>query len=153
MRITIRTMCQKRDDLDKQILHYRSELCKAYPAILVQSIRAKIHEVNSKLFNHLQQIKDQKLQQLIDPQITYDLTLESRNTVVAIPENLLLSDQERSVLSEGLNFVPISKKLDEFSVKQDVEKFLRGVQPKAFFHDKEDDSNTSDKDTFKTLQV
>ena len=62
MRITIRAMCQKRDDLDKQILHYRSELCKACSAILVQSIRAKIQEVNSKLFNHLQQIKDQKLQ-------------------------------------------------------------------------------------------
>ena len=52
-----------------------------------------------------------------------------------------------------MNFVPISKKLDEFSVKQDVEKFLRRVQLKAFFHDKEDDSNTSDKDTFETLQT
>jgi len=60
-------MCQKRDDLDKQILHYHSELCKACPDILVQSIRAKILEVNSKLFNHLQQIMDQKLQQLIGP--------------------------------------------------------------------------------------
>ena len=45
------------------------------------------------------------------------------------------------------------KALDEFSVKQDVEKFLRRVQPKAFFHDKEDDSNTSDKDIFETLQT
>ena len=109
----------------------------------------------AKLFhaNHLQQIKDQKLQQLIGPQITCDLTLQSRNTVVTIPENLPLSDSEKSVLSKGLNFVPISKKLDEFSVKQDVEKFLRRVQLKAFFHDKEDDSNTSDKDTFETLQV
>ena len=47
MRITIRAMYQKRDDLDKQILHYRSELSKVCPAILVQSIRAKIQEVNS----------------------------------------------------------------------------------------------------------
>ena len=52
-----------------------------------------------------------------------------------------------------MNFVPISKNLDEFSVKQDVEKFLRRVQLKAFFHDKEDDSNTSDKDIFETLQT
>ena len=50
-------------------------------------------------------------------------------------------------------FVPISKKLDEFSVEQDVEKFLRRVQLKAFFHDKEDDSNTSEKDIFETLQT
>jgi len=61
--ITIRAMCQKRDDLDTQILRYRSELSKVCPAILVQSIRAKIQEVNSKLFNPLHQIKDQKLQQ------------------------------------------------------------------------------------------
>ena len=38
-------------------------------------------------------------------------------TVVTIPENLPLSDAEKSVLSKGLNFVPLSKKLDEFSVK------------------------------------
>ena len=73
--------------------------------------------------------------------------------MVTIPENLPLSNSEKSVLSKGLNFVPISKKLDEFSVKQDVEKFLRRVQLKASFHDKEDDSNTSDKDTFETLQT
>ena len=40
-----------------------------------------------------------------------------------------------------------------FSVKQDVEKFLRRVQLKAFFHDKKDDSNISNEDTFETLQV
>ena len=68
-------------------------------------------------------------------------------------QKLLLSDSEKSVLSKGLNFVPISQKTDEFSVKQDVEKFLRRVQLKAFFHDKEDDSNTSNKDTFETLQI
>ena len=86
-------------------------------------------------------------------QITYDSSPENLKTVVTIPENLLLSDSEKSVLSKGLNFVPISKKTDEFSVKQDVEKFPRRVQLKASFHDKEDDSNTSNKDTFETLQI
>ena len=146
-------MCQKRDDLNKQILQCRSELSKICPAILVHSIRTKIQEVNSKLFNHLHQIKAQKFEQLTGPPITCDSSLESLNTVVTIPENLSLSDAEKSVLSKGLNIVPISKKLDEFSVKQDVEKFVRRVQLKAFFHDKEDDSNTSDKDIFETLQT
>ena len=67
MRITIRAMCQKRDDLDKQILQCRSERSKICPAILVQSIRTKIQEVNSKLFNHLHQIKAHKLKQLTGP--------------------------------------------------------------------------------------
>ena len=52
---------------------------------------------------------------------------------------------------DGLNFVPITKRTNEFSIKQDVEKFLRRVQLKAFFHDKEDDSDTSNKDIFETL--
>ena len=153
MRITIRAICQKRDDLNKQILQCRSELSKICPAILVQSIRTKIQEVNSKLFNHLHQIKAHKLEQLTGPPISCDSSLERLSTVVTIPENISISDAEKSVLSKGLNYVPISKNLDEFSVKQDVEKFLRRVQLKAFFHDKEDDSNTSDKDIFETLQT
>jgi len=58
-----------------------------------------------------------------------------------------------SSVIKSLNFVAISKKLEEFSVKQDVEKFLPRVQLKAFFHDKQDDSNTSDKNTFESLQI
>ena len=100
------------------------------------------------------QIKTQKLQQLIGPPATCDPSFESNNsTVVTIPENLPLSDSERSVLSKGLNFVPVAKRIDEFSVKQDVEKFLRRVQLKAFCHDKENNSNTSEKDVFETLNV
>ena len=146
-------MCQKRIALDKQILHCRSELSKICPAILVQSIRAKIRQLNSGLFYHLHQTKTLKLQQLIGPQITDDTTLHSHNTVITIPENLPLTDSEKSVLSKGLNFVPITKRTNEFTIKQDVEKFLRRVQLKAFFHDKEDDSDTSNKDIFETLLV
>ena len=111
MRIAIRAMCKKRDGLDKQILQCRSELSKICPAILVQSIRTKIQEINSKLFNHLHQIKTHKFEQLTDPPDTCDSSLESLNTVVTVPQNLPLSDAEKSVLSKGLNFVPASKKI------------------------------------------
>ena len=67
--------------------------------------------------------------------------------------NNLGPDSEKSVLSKGLNFVPITKRTNEFSIKHDVEKFLRRVQLKAFFHNKEDDSDTSNKDIFETLLV
>ena len=133
MRITIRAMCQKRHVLDKQILQCRSELSKICPVVSLQSIRAKIREFNSGLFDHLQQTKTLKLQQLIVPQITNDTTLHRHNTVITIPENLPLTDSEKSVLSKGLNFVPITKRTNEFSIKQDVEKFLRRIQLKAFF--------------------
>ena len=101
----------------------------------------KGQKTNSKLFNHLNQIKAQKLEQLIGPQIASHSSPENLKTVVTIPENLSLSDSEKSVLSKGLNFVRISKTKDEFSVKQDVEKFHCRVQLKAFFQDKEYDSN------------
>ena len=69
-------MCQKRDDLDKQILQFRSELSKICPAILVQSIRTKIREVISKLFNHLHRFKAHKLEQLTGPSNTRDSSIE-----------------------------------------------------------------------------
>ena len=99
MRITIRAMCQKRDDLNKQI---RSELSKICPAISVQSIRTKIQEVNSKLFNHLHQ------------------------------KILSLSDAEKSVLSKGLNFVPISKNLDESRLSKMLKNFFAAFNLKPF---------------------
>ena len=77
--------------INKQILHCRSELSKIFPAVLVQSIHAKIQDVNSKLFNHLHQIKAQKLDQ-IGPQITSDSSPENLKSVVTIPENLSPSD-------------------------------------------------------------
>ena len=75
----------------------------------------------------MHQIKAQKLDQLIGPQINSDSSTENLKTVVTIPENLLLSDPEKWILSKGFNFFTISEKTDEFSVKQDVEKFLRRV--------------------------
>ena len=43
------------------------------PAVLVESIHAKIQDANSKLFKNLHQIKAQKLDQLIGPQITLQI--------------------------------------------------------------------------------
>ena len=79
--------------------------------------------------------------------------LESQNyhTVVTILESLPLSNAEKSILSKGLSFVPISKKSDEFTTRQDVEKFLCRIQLKAFFYKKEDKSDITEKDAFETL--
>ena len=65
----------------------------------------------------MHQIKAQKLDQLIGPQITSDSSPENLKTVVTIPENLLLSDSEKLFLSTGLNFVPISEKKKTTNLK------------------------------------
>ena len=103
------------------------------------------------LLNHFHQIKAQKLDQLNGPQNTSDSSPEILKTAITIPEKLPLSDSEKSVRSWRLNFVPIFKKIDEFSVKQDLKKSFAAFNWKLFFHDKEDDS--SNKDSFETLQI
>ena len=117
MRITIRALCQKRNELHEKILHCRSELSKICPVVLVKSICAKIQDACSKIFNHLHQIKTQKLDQLIGPQNDSDSSPESLKTAIRIPENLPLSDSEKSV-SKSLNFVPISEKSTNFQSRK-----------------------------------
>ena len=82
MIITIRAMCQKRNELTNSphkfyiaALNFQNLL-----TVLVQSIRAKIQD--SPHFNHLLQIQAQKLDQLIGLQITSDSSPESHKNVV-----------------------------------------------------------------------
>ena len=144
-------MCQKRDDLDRRIIECQSQLCQNCPAVLVQSIRDKIQQLNSKCFQFLHQIKTQKFTNLVGPSSNPEPPKDNELAVVTLPNNFPLSEPEKSVLSKGLNFVPIAKRTDEFSVKQDLEKFLRRVQLKAFFHDKNNSNGSSDKDVFQKL--
>jgi len=78
----------------------------------LSTIHTKIQVLNSKLFRHFKQTKKLKLENLTNPQKNRTPPLENQNhhTVVTIPENLPLSNAEKSVLSKGLNFIPISKK-------------------------------------------
>ena len=84
---------------------------------------------SSKLFRHSEKTEKHKAH-LTNPRKNRTAPLENQNhhTVVTIPENQPLSNAEKSCLSKGLNFVPISKKTEEFTTRQDVEKFLRRVQ-------------------------
>ena len=104
---------EKRNELKEQILHCRSELSKIFPAFLVQSIYAKIQDANSKLFNHLQQIKAQKVDQLIGPEIIRDSSPEIRKTAVTIPEKTELdikSEKPWIFFSQTENLLPKKRK-------------------------------------------
>ena len=48
--------------------------------------------------------------------------------------------------------MPLAKKTDEFTFKEDTEKFLRGVKLKAHFHDKEQPSDEPQRDEFESLK-
>ena len=149
MRSTIRAMSTKRNQLDRDISACRSKLERNCPAVLVQSIRSKIRELNSKIHHCLQQTKSNKFVQLTGAPSSTSIP-DPPNTVVTIPSDLPLTAAEKSVLSKGLNFVPLQKKSDEFSAKFDTEQFFQRVQLKAFFHDKQNSGNT-EKDEFESL--
>ena len=83
--------------------------------------------------------------------------------VVTIPENLTLTENERSLLSKGLSFIPTRPRGDEYTAKADCESFYRHLHLKAHFHIKEtekqqneniDQPHTSNRvnDSFQPLQ-
>ena len=61
MRATIKAMSIKRQEIDQKIQTCRSELKNVCPVVLVNSIRLKIHDLYSKLFQYLQDHKNQNL--------------------------------------------------------------------------------------------
>ena len=96
-------MCEKCKNLDDQILTCCDELCNNCPAVLVKSICDKIDLLNSKLFNYYNQIKSQKLTQLLGTcaNTSSNFILGNQNTVVTILENMSLSDPKKSVLNRS----------------------------------------------------
>ena len=86
MRSTIRAMCSKRNELNKQIIECRSQLSNVCPSVLLRSIHTKIQFLNSKLFHHLEQTKKHKLENLTNPRKNRTAPLENQNhhTVVTI---------------------------------------------------------------------
>ena len=132
MRSTIRAMSTNRNQLDLDISACRSELERNCPAVFVQSIRSKIRELNSKIHHCLQQTKSNKFVQLTGALSSTSIR-DPPNTVVTIPSDLPLTAAEKSVLSKGLNFVPLQKKSDEFSAKSTPSSFFDAFNSKLFF--------------------
>ena len=97
-----------------------------------------IHILNSDWFQFLKEIKGHKLQKFNDNTSLEtghqeENETDAKQTITTIPENLNLSEAEKSVLRKGQNFVPIKPTTDEFTTKEDCEKFFRRLGLKAFF--------------------
>ena len=152
MRSTIRTMCAKRQALTLDITQCITDLSNVCPLVLVTSIRSKIRELNHCLYESLSNTKRNKLASLtgVTPTSHNHNHIDVSRSVVTIPQDLPLSDVEKSVLSKGLNFIPISKKSDQFQVNKDAESFLRRVRLQAFFANVPNNT-LAEKDVFQAL--
>ena len=107
-------------------------------------IRRQIHELNSRIYESLKSTKERKFVQLCGKRQnqlaeinTHDDHDYQSKLVVKIPDDLPLSEAEKSELSKGLSFVPVKKSTDEYQVKADCEKFYRRLRLRAHFHNKE----------------
>ena len=83
MRATIKAMSIKRQEIDLKIQTNRSELKNICPVVLVNSIRLKIHDLNSKLFQYLQDHKNQKPFELTgrDPRKQHQFSLTATRLI------------------------------------------------------------------------
>ena len=153
MRSTIRAMCAKRDHVTREMAVCLSNLYSVCPAVLVSSIRNHIHTLNHRLYESVCATKRNKFMSLVGVDRACPAQCDSdvvRHSVVTIPDDLALSESEISVLSKGLNFVPIAKSSDEFQIKKDSESFFRRSRLTAFFSDTSN-SSFRDRDVFESL--
>jgi hypothetical protein len=140
--------------------HHREHLQASCSEHDYRTIRSFVHNLNRTYYNSLNNNKNSKLQTLRDERSNSIHELNHANgknskLVVTIPPDLELTDDQRSVLSKGLKFVPVQPKVDEFQTLLDTEKFYRRMRLKAHFHEEDsDDTNSIDNtdDEFTSLK-
>ena len=134
---TLSHMCRMRDELSVTITDARTTLrhvcANSDEQDLYNRISHLIHTLNSDWFQYLKLIKENKLQRLTanspeqtthqEPNIEDNDTLEVDKVVKTIPENLNLSEAEKSILKKGLNFIPIKPKRTSLHPKMIVRNF------------------------------
>lgn len=97
------------------------------------SIKLMIHILNQELFSSLKDTKDHKLVEL-GIRNRPNQSKNSTKRVFTIPEDLPLSEDQKAVLSRGLNFVPVSKQSRSTEIALDLEAFYRRVKLRAHFN-------------------
>ena len=147
MQATVRSMTTKRDLASRDIEKHCERLQRVFSEDTFHLIRRQIHELNSRIYENLKSTKERKFADFCGIRYHQPAEKNGSNTqdhhayqsklVVAIPDDLSLSEAEKSVLSKGLTFVPVKKSTDEYRVKADCEKFYRRVHLRAHFHNGE----------------
>ena len=138
MQTTLHSLKVRQVNFSSSITRYTLELRTTCSSADYHNTRLVIHELNSRLYLQMKSVKENKLLSLCDKQLPRQM---NNNTVplddklvVTIPTDLELSEAEKSVLGEGLTFVPVERNINEYKTKADCEKFYRLLRLKAHFH-------------------
>ena len=124
-------MLYRKHHFHNQNAYYKSKLNNS--AKNLTNIKFLIHTLNRKLYQHMKEVKTCKLRRL-RPHTHTNILENNEKQVVTIPSNLPLSDNERSVLNNGINFIPLEKSFHHFTVRQHVEVFFRRLRLEAYHH-------------------
>ena len=145
MRVTIASVKRICDNLASQLTVCRTELRSLCGDCLYTDVSLSVHRLNAQLYVFLTEVKDKKFTNLTNRQsrdpparqtveaVVTNNAQDTSKLVVTIPEDLPLADDERALLAKGPNFIPIPALTDEFTVKEDIEKFFRRLRLKAHF--------------------
>ena len=140
------------EEADSQIISAKESL-KEIDDQVCSRLRRLVFELNKELYHSLKDTKERKLKALLPVSAP---VVPSERTVVTIPEDLHLTEIERTVLSKGLNFIPTPKSEDKNATLQDLESFFRRLKLHAHFNDhnkvvcNEDSASDNLFDKFKT---
>ena len=136
MRATIYNLQSKLANLDHEIKRLRQQfdiLCIDYTTR--KRIWQAVRTFNNPIFTFLKTIKHKKLTKLSQKHFTASNKQPADKLVVTIPDDLHVSQAQRSVLSKGLSFVPLRSSVDPLTTKVDLERFFRRLRLRAhFFH-------------------
>ena len=118
-----------------------------------REIRFLIHVLNKELYHALCDIKDRKLHNLCNN--TSVPPIDTGTTrVVTIPSDMVLSPNQKALLSKGLRFVPNKSAPPASKVESDMYAFYRRIKLHAHFNDPEKAFVQDDQpdDDFKNIQ-
>ena len=124
-------MLYRKHHFHNHIVYYKSKLNNSENNL--SNIKFLIHTLNRKLYQHMKDVKTCKLGRFLPYSRTNNLK-NNEKQVVTIPKDLPLSDNERSVLNKGLNFIPLEKSFLHFTVRQHVEVFFRRLRLQTYHH-------------------
>ena len=144
MQTTIQTLKVRQRDISVQLTRLSSHLRDNTSTADYQLIVQLVSEMNSRLYSNMRLLKDSKFHSLrnefssVRHSTSTHANLPDKKIVVTIPGDLEPTEAETSVLSKGLTFVPVNKKIDEYQIKADCEEYVTRLRLKAHFHGQPD---------------
>ena len=139
---------QKQNSLTEQILYFKNRISLIMPPPLSSALKDTVHRHNQTIYEYCANNKRKKFSMLtnlkgtskpipsrcdVHPPCTTSVKANTppshqHKLVKCIPDSLPLTENERSVLSKGLKFVPLKSTTSKYTTLNDCERFFRKLR-------------------------